>query len=237
MSKLVYLEFLKLKRSYINIFLFLSMFLPILFIVIQYFLSQNEETFFLTITNNTSTISISIFSIIMILASYIMAREYKENMFSYLFITPNSRTKVLISKLLLLFIVILLLELITFVTLIIIHMFVGEFTMEKAGMLLEAWILSSLMFFLLTPLVVYIVLLRRGFVSSLLILLAGFIFTYPFIYKEYYYFLPHLIPLVTVSDHLGADVNAANGWMTMAIMLGVFFLFTFLSIKKINRKD
>ncbi|MBW4084444.1 ABC transporter permease [Paenibacillus sp. S150] len=236
MSKLVYLELLKIKRSYINLFLILSIFIPILFIVIQYVISKEDTTFFSVISKNTSTISVTIFSMIIILATYLIAREYKENTLTYLFVTPVSRTKLLLSKLLLLLLMIVLLELITFGLLALIHLFLGDFTLALASRLFDVWWISSLMFFLLTPVVTYIVLLRKDFVPSLLISLAGFIFTFPFVYRDFYYFFPHLIPMVTVTNYLENDVSVTSNGMPLLIMLAVFVVFLFLSITKINRK-
>lgn len=238
MRRLLALEFLKLKGALLNILLLCTIFLPILIIVIQYMVSKDSSSFFSVVATNSTVISLSIFSVVIILASYIVAREYKDNTITYLLMTPNSRTKILVSKLIMLFISILLIESFTFAVLLATGYVLEGLSISYAIKFLETWVKSSVMYFLLTSVVVYIALVRRNFVSSLLIPLIALVFTSPFIYKETYIIFPHLIPIVAVSNTLGVDLNqGTNNPLQFIILFVVFIVFLFLSIRKFSARE
>lgn len=238
MRRLLALEFLKLKGSLLNVLLLCTIFLPILIIVIQYMVSKDSSSFFSVVASNSTVISLSIFSVIIILASYIVAREYKDNTITYILMTPNSRIKVLVSKFIMLFISILLIEFFTFALLLITGYVLEGLSISYAIKFLEAWAKSSVMYFLLTSVVVYIALVRRNFVSSLLIPLIALVFTSPFMYKETYIIFPYLIPIVAVSNTLGVELNqGSSNSLQFVILFAVFIVFLFLSIKKFSARE
>jgi hypothetical protein len=237
MNKLVRLEVLKLKRSSMNVMLLALSIVPILLIIIQYAVTSNQS-FFTTVSRNNRIISISIFSVVIIIANYILAREYKERTIIYLFITPKSRTKILLSKYILLFFIILILGALSFGSLFIANALTDGITKEILLKYLGAWLVGSGMFFLLTPVVVYVALVREDFISALLISLVVFIFTCPFMFKEQYYGLPHLIPMVAVNKFLSTDGVSDLNFPLLFLILGVvFLLFLYLSIRRFNRKE
>jgi len=238
MRRLVYLELVKLKKSSMNGILLAITVLPILLIIVQYVVKDGKKVFFSTVSANNTIISMSIFSVVIIVANYIIAREYKERTLIYLFITPKSKTKILLSKYILLFLIILVLGALSFGTLIIANIFINGITSKVLAKLLGAWLIGTVMFFLLTSVVVYVALLRGDFISSLLISLVFFMFTCPFMFKNNYYIFPNLIPIVTVSNFLNINKIKSMDYIRSFSILGVVFLvFLYLSINRFNRKE
>lgn len=236
MIKLLYLEFLKLKRSFIFVILLTAVLLPICLIVIKYLTMGDSESFFSAISQNSIIISVSIFSAAIIIGCYVVTREFKESTIQYLLTSIVPKTKILLSKIILLFIVIFSLEIITFGLLIIVNSFVGGLTTTILTDLLKAWLVSSSMLFLLTPAFVFVALMKREFAPSMILVLVFFMFTYPFGSKVHY-LLPHLIPLQIVSYILGASTYSHNYYLAFCIMIEVFAGFLLLSIYKFGKRE
>lgn len=237
MSKLLMLEFMKLKRTFLIVLIPLSLILPLVLVLVQYGFDQ-QNTFTSVVTKNSVFIQMIAFAAVVISGYYMIAREYKNNLTSYLAITPKSITQILLAKYILLFLEIAVLQVLTFVLLMIINTSLSGFDPQLAVQYLTAGVLSAVFLFCLTPAVGYIALLKRNFSSSALIFLILFMLTYPFAFTDYGYLFPHLAPIILVSKYLGNEQYAqiSYGVGTLILMV-VFSLFLYLSINRVRKKE
>lgn len=234
MKDLMKLELLKLKRLSLNILLLIVVLMPILIITVYYIYSKDDSSFFDILKDNNVIVSLSIFATNIIFTTFIVAIEYKDNKISYLLITPVARTKILLGKFTIASLIILMTGLIEFGLLFTIGMVVEGFKMAYLSNMIIVWLLSSILYIMLTPLIIYIVLWKKSFAASLLISLVVMIFTTPFMYGEMYVYFPHLIPIVTVSNYLGNSLNDSvpHNQIAFAVLAVLFAIFMFLSVRK-----
>ena len=237
MSSLLQLEFMKLRRTFLVLLLPLALFVPLALVLIQYGFHP-QQSFTAVITKNSVFMQMISFASVVITGCYIVAREYRQQLISYLAITPKSLTRILLSKYILLFLEIAVLQGLTFGLLIVIHSLVSGFDPQLAADYMTAGVLSTLCLMALTPAVVYVALWKRNASAAALLFLVVFMLTYPFAFKDFGAFLPHLLPIILVSKFLGyeqyAHISYARGGL---ILLAVFMGFLILSIHKINSKE
>jgi len=237
MNKLLMLEFMKLKRTVLIVLIPLSLILPLVLVLVQYGFDQ-QNTFTSLVTKNSVFVQMIAFAAVVISGCFIIAREYKNNLISYLAITPKSLTQILLCKYILLFLEIAILQVLTFGLLIIVNTSISGFDAQIAVQYLTAGMLSTIFLFCLTPAVGYIALLKRNFSSSALIFLIIFMLTYPFAFTDYGYILPHLAPIIMVSKFLGNEQYAQISYGAGSVILFVVFsLFLYLSINQIRKKE
>jgi hypothetical protein len=128
-------------------------------------------------------------------------------------------------------------QLFIFLVLAFVNVLTNGLNFETTITFFQAGILSAISFSGLAPAIIYIALLRRRFISSLLIFLFLFILTFPFSQMGYGYAFPHLLPLILVSKFFGAaQYSEVSYGACMVILLVVFVLFFSLSIKGIERR-
>lgn len=236
MTKLLMLEIVKLKRTFLTILLPLSFVLPIVLVLVQY--GNNHNTLPSVVTKNSAFIQMISFACVVISGCYIISREYKNNLFSYLTITPKSMKQVLLCKYIVLLLETTILQLLIFVALFIINTVLSGFDMHIGLQYLATGILSTLALFFLTPLVVYITLVIRNFTSSALVFLILYMLTYPFSFLKFGVFLPHLLPITLIGKFLGSERYAQTSYyLGTLILLVVFILFLYLTIIKIGKRE
>ncbi len=236
MTKLLTLEFVKLKRTFLTILLPLSFVSPIVLVLVQY--CNNQNTLPLVVTKNSAFIQMISFACVVISGCYIISREYKNNLLSYLAITPKSMKQVLLCKYIILLIETTLLQLLIFVSLFIINTILSGFDMHIAIQYLTAGILSSIVLFCLTPCIVYITMVIRNFTSSAMVFLILYMLTYPFSFLKFGVFLPHLLPITLIGKFLGNERYAQISYCSgILILIVVFVLFLYLTIIKIGKKE
>jgi hypothetical protein len=177
------------------------------------------------------------FSYIVIAGCYAICREYKENTLPYLSVTQKPIVKILLSKYAFLLLQIWGTQVFIFLVLSFVNVLTDGPNFEIILTFMKAGIVSSIAFSGLTPAIIYIALLRRSFISSLLIFLFLFILTFPFSQMGYGYAFPHLLPLILVSKFFGeANYSEVSYGVCMVILSMVFVLFFSLSIRRIKKR-
>ncbi len=239
MLKFIGLEFHKIKRTTMYLIIISLSVLPVLMILLQYLVSNDsEKEFYTTVASNNIVITMCLYTVAIILANFIITREYQDRTIIYLFITPQSRKKILASKFGLLFILLFSLGAFTYGSILILNMIFGGVDGDVAAKMIGAWFSGVILFFLLMPFIVLIALWRKNFISSMLISLVLVIFTTPFMFTENIYMFPHLIPMAVSNNLLRInnklDINYPVAFIILAV---VFVSCSLLSMKLFNRKE
>lgn len=237
MRQLITLEYRKLKRTFLTILLPLVSLAPFILILLSY-TWDHSVSFASVAAKNIVFVQMISFALVVITGCYIVSREYRDQTVHYLQITTKSIIQVLFSKYVILFIQIVILQLFTFGILTLINGMIDGFDKQVTLKFLSAGLLSSLLLFCLTSVVIYIALLRRHFISSALLFLIIFMLTFPFAFESYGYFFPHLLPLILVAKLLGngqyMDISYGMG---ILILVVIFIVFLYLSVQKIRTKE
>lgn len=237
MSDLLLLEFKKLKRTFLIVLLPAGLLVPVILALVQF--GFNEKNMFNQVVSKSSVfIQMISFACVVISGCFIISREYKNNLISYLAITPKSMVKVLISKYIVLFIETGVLQIMIFGVLALINTLLYGFDSSLTGTYLTAGILSTLCLFCLVPVIVCIALVKRNMASSALVFLFLYMLTFPFSFMSYGYLFPHLLPVMLISKYLGNYQYAQINYISGALMLtAVFISFLILSLYKIRKKE
>lgn len=237
MNRLLTLEIRKLKGTFLNVLLPVTFLLPLVLVLIQFASSQNYSLTEIVMKSSTFIQMIS-FACVVISGCYIITREYKNNMAPYLAITPNSMTRILLCKFILLALEILMLQLAIFGALFCANTVLNGFNGNTAVSFLTAGILSTLFLSGLIPAIAFIALWRQSFAGSSMIFLILFMLSYPFTFMSYGSIFPQLLPIILVSKYLGYDrytqVSYESG---ILILAATFILFLYLSIRLVRKKE
>ncbi len=236
MKQIIAIEFRKVKRTFLTLLFPLVSLAP--FVLVLLSRSSNQQSSLAEIVaQNSVFIQMISFTLVVITGCYIVSREYKDNTLPYLHITQRPISRVLIGKYVLLFLQIIVSQLFTFGVLILLNSILEGFSGQIALRFLLAGLVSSLLLICITPVVVYIALLRRNFVSSSLIFLFLFMLTFPFALMDYGYIFPHLLPLILVAKLLGSSqYPGINYGMGILIVAAIFAVFFYLSLRKIEKR-
>ncbi|SEW45976.1 ABC transporter permease [[Clostridium] fimetarium] len=236
MRNLIGLELKKIKNTFVNGLVLISILAPILMIVLVYAVSS-DKTFLEVVISNSVYIQMIPFAVTVIYGCFIVTREYKENMIVYLEITPQSQTKIMLSKLIVTVLELCLTQVITFVLLFIINAVIDGFDFALLMKYVKVSLISAGALSALVPLIVFISLVRRSFSSASIIFLMIFMFTFPFIFSENGYVFPHLLPMILVAKFFGNLRYDKISFLCGALVLTlVAMLFLYLSIRKTNKK-
>ena len=236
MRMLIGLELKKIKNTFVNGLALISILAPILMIALVYAVSS-DKTFLEVVISNSVYIQMIPFAVTVIYGCFIVTREYKENMIVYLEITPQSQTKIMLSKLIVTVFELCLTQVITFVLLFIINAVIDGFDFVLLMKYVKVALISAAALSALVPLIVFISLVRRSFSSASIIFLMIFMFTFPFIFSENGYVFPHLLPMILVAKFFGNLRYDKISFLCGALVLTlVAMLFLYLSIRKTNKK-
>lgn len=235
MNRLLTLEFRKLKRTFLYILLPAAFLAPLILVLVEYASGQNAS-FSEIITKNSVFIQMISFASVVISGCYSTTREYKSNMEPYLAITPNSMTRILLCKIILLFLETLVLQLAIFGALFCANTVLNGFSGGIAIHLLTAGILSTLFLSCLIPVVTFIALWRRTFAGSSIIFLVLLMFTFPFTFMSYGYLFPQLVPIILISEFLGSkrytQISYEYGFLILAATFAVFLYLSIIWTRK-----
>jgi len=236
MRKLIGLELKKIKNTFVNVLILISIVAPILMTMLVY-AACNDKTFLEVVISNSVYIQMIPFAVTVIFGCFIVAREYKENMIVYMEITPQSQTKLMLSKLVVIVLELCLTQLITFGLLFIINAVIDGFDFALLIKYINAGFISAVAFSALAPLIVFVSLMRRNFSSASFTFLMIYMFTFPFIFSENGYVFPHLLPMILVTKSFGNLKYDKISFLCGALILtAVALIFSYLSIRKINKK-
>ncbi|MCL2719099.1 MAG: ABC transporter permease [Lachnospiraceae bacterium] len=237
--KYITLELRKIKKTSMSYIIFLFATLPILLMLLLHITSDEiNKEFYTIIANYSVIITMCLFTVSIILANYIITREYQESTIIYLFIAPVSRKKILASKFGLLFLILFTLSIFTYGCIFLLNVMLGEVNSDIFARYVAACLSGAFLFFLLMPLIVAIALWRKNFISSMLISLVMLIFTSPFMFTQNFYAFPHLIPMAVSNNMLMTDnkldINYPLAFLILAL---VGCLFTFVSVRLFEKKE
>lgn len=237
--KLIPLEFKKIKNTTMYFIITSLAILPVLLVLLQYLISsESEKKFYTSVADSNIVITMCLYTASIILANFIITREYRDRTMIYLFITPQSRLKILVSKFELLFISLFCLGTVTYGGLLILNLIFGGTDSENIMRITGAWIMNIVLTFLLMPFVVMIALWRKNFISSMLISLVLVIFTTPFMFTEKVYAFPHLIPMtvsmniLTIQNKLDLNYPCALGILGIVCVVCMVVSIKLFSQKK-----
>ncbi len=237
MGKLIGIELEKMKHTFLQVLIIISLLGPIALITIMYAITDNKS-FFEVVKSNSAFVQLIPFSVTVIFGCFIVAREYKENMMLYLKITPQSQVRIIISKLIVIELELWLTQVVTFILLSVINTVIGGFDTNLLLRYIGAGLISAGALGLLIPVMIYMSLLRRSFSGAALIFLVLFMMTFPFIFSENGHLFPHLIPMLFVAKFFGSSVynnmRLLYGLLILAAIAGIFL---YLSIKKMKQKE
>jgi hypothetical protein len=178
------------------------------------------------------------FAASVIFGCFVVGREYKDNMMTYLKITPQSQVRIILSKLIVIVLELCLTQLLTFMMLFVINTMVSGYDIDLLLKYIGAGLISAGALSCLVPLMSFISLLRRSFSSAALIFLVIFMLTFPYIFSESGYALPHLLPMILVAKFFGdSGYDNINFWFGALILIVTALIFLYLTIRKIKKKD
>jgi hypothetical protein len=230
------LEFQKNKRTFLYKLLPFVLLTPLIIVLVLY--KATPQAIWVNIIAKYSVfIQMISFSYIVIAGCYAICREYKDNTLPYISVTQKPNKIILLSKYAFLLLQIWGTQLFIFLVLALVNVLTDGLNFDIIITFFKAGILSSISFSGLAPAIIYIALLRRKFISSLIIFLFLFILTFPFSQMGYGYAFPHLLPLILVSKFFGvAQYSEVSYGVCMVILFIVFVLFFSLSFKRIERR-
>jgi hypothetical protein len=236
MNKLMILEFKKCTRTFLYKLIPFVILAPLLLCLVVY--KTTPQANWVSIVAKCSVfIQMISFSYIVIAGCYAICREYKENTLPYLSVTQRPMKQILFSKYAFLLLQVWVTQVFIFLVLAFVTIMTDGLNNEIIITFMKAGIVSSIAFSGLAPAIIYVALIRRSFISSLLIFLFLFILTFPFSQMGYGYAFPHLLPLILVSKFLGeANYSEVSYGICIVILLAVFVLFFSLTIKRIERR-
>lgn len=237
--KMIGLEFQKIKRTTMYFTMISLSVLPVIMILLRHLVSNDpEKKFYTTVANNNIVITICLYTVFIILTNYIITREYRDRTMIYLFITPQSRKKILMSKFGLLFILLFCLGSLTYGSILILNLIFGGVNGEIITKMVGAWLASVVLSFFLMPFIAMIALWRKNFISSMMISLVLIIFTIPFMFKENIYVFPHLIPMAVSNNLLRIQNKLDIDYLRASIILAaVCVICSLISMRLFNRKE
>ncbi len=237
MYKLLNLEFRKLKGTFLITLVPVTFLVPLILVLVQY-ASGPKASLPDIITKSSVFIQMISFACVVISGCYIITREYKSNMVPYLAITPNSMSRLLFCKFILLFIETFVLQLAIFGALLCVNTVLNGYDGAIAVRFLVSGILSALFLGCLIPAVIFIALWRQSFAGSSIIFLVLFMLTFPFTFMSYGYIFPHLVPIILVSKYLGYERYTPMGYGPgILILAGTFAAFSYLSVRCMKKKE
>lgn len=235
MNKLLTLEFRKTKRTFLYILLPAAFLAPLILVIVEYVSSQNV-TFFDIIAKNSVFIQMISFASVVISGCYIITREYKCNMMPYLLITPNSMTRILLCKIIVLFLETFVLQLAIFGALILANTVISGFSGEIAVRLFTAGLLSTLLLSCIIPAVTFIALWRRSFAGSSIIFLVLLMLSFPFAFMSFGCLFPQMLPIILISEFFGykryTQISYEAGSLTLAATSAVFLYLSIIWTRK-----
>lgn len=235
MGKLFVLEFEKVKKSFLTILIPMVFLGPIVMVYLG-FTSSKGQTFYDVVVKESVFIQMIPFAIVVLSGCYILGREYKDNMWTYLNITSKSPTKIILCKIGALCLETIVLQLLTFVVLLLMNSVLEPIDAKVVFTYIKAAVMSSLLMACLVPAIVFITLIKREVAASAIIILIIYMFTFPFIFQDYGYMFPHLLPLVVVIKIFGSDrYVSVNYLIGSGVMVLLFFIFLILSLHKIKK--
>ena len=237
MGKMIGIELMKIKHTFLQVLIIVSLVGPIAMIAVIYASSDNK-TFFEVVSSKSVYVQIIPFAVTVILGCFIVGREYKENMMIYLKITPQSQVRIMLSKLIVIVLELWFTQMFTFIMLYVINTVIDGFDTDLLLKYIEVGLISAGALSCLVPLMIFISLLRRSFSSSALIFLIVFMLTFPYMFTEDGYIFPHLLPMILVGKFLGNSVyDKIDFWCGTLILIAVAAIFLYLSIRKTKKKE
>lgn len=237
MENLINLELIKVRNTFANGLALISIIAPILMIIMVYAVGD-DKPFLEIVKSNSVFVQMIPFAVTVIYGCFIVAREYKENMMVYLKITPQSQTKIMLSKLFVILFQLCLTQLVTFILLFILNAVIDGFDTVLLLKYIKAGLISAGTLSALVPLIVFISMIRQSFSSASLIFLILFMFTFPFIFSENGYVFPHLLPMILVARFFdNSKYDKISLLYGSSILATTAIVFLYLLIKKSKIKE
>lgn len=237
MGKLLDCELMKIKHTFLQILILVSLIGSIAMITVIYVINDNKA-FFEIVKSNSVFVQIIPFAITVIFGCYIVAREYKEDMIIYLEITPQSQVKIMLSKFIVIFLELCLTQILTFFILFIVNTVIDGYDIDLLLKYMKVGLISAGTLSCLVPLMIFISLLRRSFSSASLIFLVIFMLTFPYIFSENGYIFPHLLPMIMVAKFFGSSSYYKISYgLGALILIALAAIFLFLSVVKTKKKE
>lgn len=239
MLDLIKLESTKVKRTSMGKIIVALTLLPPVLIMIQYLcIKDDNKDFFTTLTGSNVIITMCLCTSLIIFSSYIFSREYQDKTYIYLFISPKSKRSIFVAKYLTVLVEMLISCGGSYGITLLMNVIFGDVDSEIIEKFLLAWLCGVSLLFLLMPFIVAINIWKKNFISSMLIALVLLIFTFPFMFKENFYIFPQLVPMAVVNNLLRVeDKIDINYGLVYGIMIGVFAIFTVLSLRAFEKKE
>ncbi len=240
MFRILYTEFLKIKKSKILLLIPLSSLIPLLLILLIY-LSDTEQRMVgwehylghvLLIMSNLTPPVFTLFT------GYIFSREYSDNTIDAMITYPISRVGILVSKMLVMVPVVLLIMSLSFVFGIVIGKFLlyDSLSFEVIVEYAKIYLLVSILHLTLVPVAATVSIISKNIIASATTALATFLFVIVFLNTEYNVFIPWCVPTLFSSkwsNYLNQwDFNVSNALMTLAITFVVALVINVIYFKK-----
>ena len=240
MYRILYTEFMKIKKSKILLLIPLSSLIPLLLILLIY-LSDTEQRMVgwehylghILLTMNSLTPPVFI-----LFTGYIFSREYSDNTIDAMITYPISRVGILVSKMLIMVPVVLLIMFISFSF----GLALGKFLLYDSLSLVviveyaKIFLFVSILHLTLVPLAATVSIISKNIIASAAAALAAFLFAIVFLNTEYNVFTPWCVPTLFSSkwsNYLTQwDFNVYNALMTLAITFVVALVINLIYFKK-----
>ncbi|MBD8500857.1 ABC transporter permease [Paenibacillus arenosi] len=243
MSNLLFTEITKLKRSPVGAVLLIFILLPLLLqLVISLGIFSNGKSigwFDIFATHEFLVNLLLAPTCFAQIAGFIFAREYQENTINYIFISPYSRLRIYITKVFLLFPLILVSLFLSYVLLVSLGMFLTAEQLTGATLLIHVQnliIIAIWQFALCFVALVPAILLKNSY-SSIIVGAGGVaasimtvLTSVPPKYGSFnpYYFPAHIVSQLTVGNHI-PDWVLMRGLLTMLIIFTLCLCVTLYS--------
>ena len=171
MFELIEGEFLKLKRSRMFTITLLGSLVPAILLLVMMIKIESTFTYSLLFEQSLEYVTLLFgFLLYILLATYIFNREYTEHTLKTVITTPLSRTKFIISKLVVIFIWMSILTLIFYLSTIFVGYIGGATQLTTQSLMIflkELYIADVLLFLLITPFI-FITMLLKNIIPSII---------------------------------------------------------------------
>lgn len=184
MSDILYCEWLKLKRSKMVVIGILgSLIVPVLVLfssLQRYFQNSNYVIDLFELYDNASMFIMLLFAplVMSVIATYLISREYSEKTLKTIFTVPVSRKKFLQGKFLILFLIVMLFMLLSWLDILIlavicnIFLEMGQITVMSAIYFLIKFMIGGVLVYMTITPVIYLSLRNKGFVTPFIVVAA-----------------------------------------------------------------
>ena len=241
MVKLIRTEFKKFSNSYINYISFGAMLFPVIFTsLIYYFTDSFAFTWYAYVNSLHLFYGIFIGALIpSFIAIFSVFYEFSEGTIKNILTSPYSRTQIIVSKILYVFLFVIGLYIAAGVLVLLSGMLIGlETTFSDVIGVFKRVTITGMTTVVLVPMMIYITLLCRNFVLPVVVTFLGTAVGIPLINLGQSYFYPWMIPSHFFFRMSSSDpMDFSMPVITFVSFTTLFFVLSIIRFKKMDFSD